>query len=278
MAYFLAPALSRLRAEVNALWPFRDKTSDGWIGDASHQARPSDHNPDYSAGGIVRAYDFDEDLVAGLVAAGEAMHLVNQIIRDRRVAYVIYEARIWQNPAVFSSGGWLPYSGVNAHRQHIHVSVRRGAAWDSDPSSWGLIRTTSSSTGGGTAPGTIGGGSLPDPLEPDMLTDADKPIITAAVIDIVRSQEFRNRVGAGAQDAVKAEEQGALLGGVIWALRTDEAKAIIAAAADDGIALDYQALAAALGPVLAALPAMSDADVDRISDSVADRLAIRLAQ
>lgn len=143
MAYFLAPPLVRLRHEINTLWPDRDRSSDGWIGDTSHQARPSDHNPDYADGGIVRAYDIDEDLVAGLTAAGEAMPLVNQIIRDPRVAYVIYEGRIWQNPAVFKNGGWQPYTGVNAHRHHIHVSMRRGAHWDRDGSPWGLVASTS---------------------------------------------------------------------------------------------------------------------------------------
>lgn len=145
--YFLAPALRQLQREVDALWPGRDRASDGWIGDASHQARPSDHNPDWSSGGIVRAYDIDEDLVAGLTAAGEAMPLVAQIIRDARVAYVIYEGRIWQNPAAMRRGGWLPYTGPNAHRHHVHVSVRRGAAWDRDARPWGLIRATANAAG-----------------------------------------------------------------------------------------------------------------------------------
>lgn len=138
MAYFLSPALAQLRAEINALWPHRDKTSDGWIGDTSHAARPSDHNPDWADGGIVRAIDIDEDLVAGLAEVGAAMPLVEQIIRDPRVAYVIYEGRIWQNPAVFKSGGWQPYTGVNAHRHHVHVSVRRGARWDRLARAWGI--------------------------------------------------------------------------------------------------------------------------------------------
>lgn len=138
MAYFESEALKQLTKEVNALYPNRDKSSDGWIGDASHQARPSDHNPDWTNGGIVRAHDYDEDFVAGLTAVGEAMPFVNAIITDPRVAYVIYEGRIWQNPAVFKRGGWLPYSGVNAHRHHVHVSIRRGAQWDRDGKSWNL--------------------------------------------------------------------------------------------------------------------------------------------
>lgn len=145
MTWYLAPALSRLRTEINTLWPMRDRTSDGAVGDTSHAARKSDHNPDYSAGGIVRAIDIDEDLAPGM----DSQMLIPQLIRDPRVAYVIYEGRIWQNPAVFSRGGWLPYTGVNAHEHHVHVSVRRGARWDSDASPWGITRTAGSTTGPG---------------------------------------------------------------------------------------------------------------------------------
>src|SRR5690606_29069239 len=60
MSYYLAPSLVKLRDLINQNWPNRDKSSDGWIGDPSHQARKSDHNPDYSAGGVVRAIDVDE--------------------------------------------------------------------------------------------------------------------------------------------------------------------------------------------------------------------------
>ena len=35
-----------LRDQVNKRFPKRKKDSDGWIGDAAHQDRESDHNPD----------------------------------------------------------------------------------------------------------------------------------------------------------------------------------------------------------------------------------------
>jgi hypothetical protein len=56
----LSKSAFTLRAQINAKWPKRDKSSDGWIGDVRHQAKPSDHNPD--AQGWVRAIDVDADL------------------------------------------------------------------------------------------------------------------------------------------------------------------------------------------------------------------------
>lgn len=195
MAGFLSPALAQLRAEVNRLWPHRDKTSDGWIGDASHAARPSDHNPDYSDGGIVRAIDIDEDLVAGLTAAGEAMPLVNQIIRDVRTRYVIYEGRIWTR-----ENGWRPYSGVNAHRHHIHVSVRSVENYDRDARPWGITRTTSSGSGGTgsvTIPNVPGG--IPAPAK-DWFTMASQDDLVAAVKKAFDSKEFRNNINSATWD------------------------------------------------------------------------------
>lgn len=147
MSYFLSPALVQLRNEINSLWPGRDRASDGWIGDAAHNARKSDHNPDYASGGIVRAIDVDKDGIP-------ADSVVDQIRRDPRTAYVIWNARIWENPSAYPGRGyWRAYTGANAHRQHFHVSVRHGARWDRDASPWHLTRSLSG--------GTTIGGALP---------------------------------------------------------------------------------------------------------------------
>lgn len=132
MSYFLSPALSRLRDEANAAWPNRSKASDGWIGDASHSARKSDHNPDYGDGGIVRATDTTNDGI-------DVDHFIARAIADPRTAYVISRGRIWQNPAVYRNGGWRTYTGANKHNHHVHVSARHGAAYDRNPASWGLL-------------------------------------------------------------------------------------------------------------------------------------------
>lgn len=122
MTYYLAPSLAKLRAQLNERWPDRDKTSDGWIGDAAHNARISDHNPDYADGGVVRAIDVDEDGI-------DTDAVLAAVLHDPRVAYVIYEGRIW--------GGtrWRPYTGANAHNIHMHISIKHtkaaeiGIAW-----------------------------------------------------------------------------------------------------------------------------------------------------
>jgi hypothetical protein len=140
--YFEAPALAQLHRQIQERWPHRDRTSDGWIGDTSHAARPSDHNPDWSDGGIVRARDIDEDLVAGLTAAGEAQFLADALLRDPRTRYVIYEgAWAYGQHVAGVLHGWKPYTGSNAHRHHIHISVRDVAGYDRDTRPWDLGTT-----------------------------------------------------------------------------------------------------------------------------------------
>ena len=118
MTYYLIPALVKLRDEVNERYPKRDKTSDGWIGDTAHQARPSSHNPDYKHGGAVRAIDIDVD--DRDPDRDLRMQVVNAAIRDPRVWYVISNGTIWSR-----THGWKArkYTGSNPHNKHVHVSA-----------------------------------------------------------------------------------------------------------------------------------------------------------
>lgn len=126
--YHLAPSLVALRAEVDALWPARDRRSDGWVGDFAHSARVSDHNPDYAAGGVVRAIDLDEDGI-------DTTALLIAVLRDERTEYVIYEGLIYRR-----DHGFKPerYTGANSHHLHMHVSIRHTAAAATDTSPWGV--------------------------------------------------------------------------------------------------------------------------------------------
>lgn len=139
--WYLASSLVALRNELNAAFPLRDKTSDGSVGDTSHQATKSDHNPDWDDNGIVRALDVDEDLDGNPTdSGGELLWLVERIVdrRDPRVAYLIYEGLIWRSYDKPGLPAWTPerYWGVNAHRKHLHVSINHNRTSENDTSSW----------------------------------------------------------------------------------------------------------------------------------------------
>ena len=117
MSYFLSASGVTLRNQINRRFPKRDKRSDGWIGDASHQASTtSDHNPDWSAGGVVRAIDIDADLLpqAGNHQAAETLaEELRQLARTHertRIAYIIFQGRIASERENFA---WRRYSGSN---------------------------------------------------------------------------------------------------------------------------------------------------------------------
>lgn len=131
MSYYLAQSLVALRNEVNARWPRRDKSSDGWIGDASHSARKSSHNPDYANGGVVRGLDIDiddNDPKSNLRA-----EVLKAVIGDSRVWYVISNGIIYSR-----THNWAArrYTGSNPHTKHVHVSLREvRSAW-TNTESW----------------------------------------------------------------------------------------------------------------------------------------------
>lgn len=119
----IAASLLKLREQIDALYPNRDKTSDGAIGDAAHATRSSDHNPwvrDKNGQPVVTAIDIDEDL-------NQQIHTLSGIIdaicasKDPRVKYIIYEGRITVGGTDLQS--WKKYKGVNAHKHHAHISV-----------------------------------------------------------------------------------------------------------------------------------------------------------
>ena len=126
-APYLAPSLAVLRAEINARWPRRDHTSDGWIGDQRHQATTSDHNP--NARGSVDALDVDEDGIDfAVVFAAIRLH--------PSARYVIYERRLYHRLR-----GWRsePYYGVNPHDHHFHLSIDQTVRAEQDRRPWGLL-------------------------------------------------------------------------------------------------------------------------------------------
>jgi hypothetical protein len=131
----LVPCLVALRDEFNELYPGRDKSSDGWIGDTAHQASRSDHNPD--SRGLVHAIDVDRDLGGG----GSMLAYVNHLLgrcrsgAERRLTYIIYDGYIWS-----ASYGWARrvYDGSNPHDKHAHFSADDVPSRENSTASWRL--------------------------------------------------------------------------------------------------------------------------------------------
>ena len=118
-----------LRAQIDSAFPNRDRRSDGWVGDTSHSARKSDHNPD--AKGWVRAIDIDanlsDDPKASYVLANQLRLLAR---RDRRLSYIIYSGRIASRRSLWR---WKKYTGVNPHTSHLHISFTKKGDKDGKP-------------------------------------------------------------------------------------------------------------------------------------------------
>ena len=108
----IAPALVKLRKQVDAKWPNRDRRSDGIWPSAAHTA--ANPTSDHEAGNAL-------DIDTNLSKTTNASLLFRRIkaSKDPRVRYIIHAGRIWS-----PERGDRPYSGTNPHDTHIHISVR----------------------------------------------------------------------------------------------------------------------------------------------------------
>lgn len=143
----LVPAGVTLRKQIDAAFPFRDKRSDGWIGDRAHAARVSDHNPDRD--GWVHAIDIDENMGLGRWRDGRrARQLADQLIDyaasgkagSDRIKYVVYENRIASG--TYRSRWWQWRPGNWGHTAHIHVSFTDAAETDPRPFKIPMLKGT----------------------------------------------------------------------------------------------------------------------------------------
>jgi hypothetical protein len=123
----LSKAAKQLREQFDDSYPSRDRTSDGWIGDTRHAARPSDHNPDVN--GWVRAIDVDRD-VSGrskpdlMPDIADQIRLLCKSKKEKRIAYIIFDGRIASSKKAWA---WRPYEGSNKHNHHCHISFEKEA-------------------------------------------------------------------------------------------------------------------------------------------------------
>ncbi len=117
-----APACRQALLDATARWPGRRKDSDGIMGDASHQARHSDHN-------LGNAVDVSHDPASGC----DGNVIAAFAIQDPRVTYVIFNRRIYNRAR--AAEGWRAYHGENAHTHHCHISI--DARHREDTRHWG---------------------------------------------------------------------------------------------------------------------------------------------
>lgn len=126
-----------LRDQVNKKWASRDKSSDGWIGDSSHQAnvgwgtngKGSYHNPDPN--GIVHAIDLDEDFLGkgkgGQKIAKQFAEQLATYCREGkdggRIAHIVYEGQV----ASATANNWHFRGSGYGHTHHIHISFTNRA-------------------------------------------------------------------------------------------------------------------------------------------------------
>ena len=120
MTWTLAPALAQLRREIDREYKLRSKKSDGTIGDQSHAARQSDHNPNEH--GVVCAIDLTHDpKVFHAHKFAEILRIRCSVKRENRVNYIISKGRIASEKTKFE---WVDYDG-NPHDKHIHISLKQ---------------------------------------------------------------------------------------------------------------------------------------------------------
>jgi hypothetical protein len=123
-----------LRDEADKAHPGRDKRSDGWIGDQTHQSTGSPenggskHNPNRH--GAVDARDFDNSNI-------DIARFVACAIKHPSTRNVIYNRKIRSKGY---SGGLAvahAYNGPSPHTEHIHVDIEMTVGQENDSRAWG---------------------------------------------------------------------------------------------------------------------------------------------
>ena len=130
-----SPAAVAVLRQATALWPKRNRLSDGLLPSKAHiKASPnSDHNT-----GL--AVDLTHDPKRGVDCAD----LFERLKADNRVSYLIFNRRIW-----VKGKGEQKYSGANPHEKHLHISIKASQAnntakwfpWAGEPKASGKIKS-----------------------------------------------------------------------------------------------------------------------------------------
>ena len=113
------PAAIAVLRQATALFPKRNRASDGLLPSAAHlKASPnSDHNT-----GL--AVDLTHDPKNGV----DCFALFELFKIDPRVSYLIFHKKIWSREK-----GLRDYTGSNPHNHHLHISINADKANDTSP-------------------------------------------------------------------------------------------------------------------------------------------------
>lgn len=140
----VAKSLLKLRDQLKAAHPTMSNM--GFIGDAAHASRDSDHNPwvddPASSLNVVTAGDIYHQPTRG-VDAGKVIEAL-RASKDSRIKYLIWNRRIARSYGKIVGGkfypawSWAPYDGANPHTGHGHVSVNSAKSQYDNVRPWAI--------------------------------------------------------------------------------------------------------------------------------------------
>lgn len=141
-----AKSLLKLRDQVNAAFPNRNKASDGLIGDDAHcgsgSGKKSDHCPNIPDGdyGVVTALDITHDPSSGCDC--ESIVEAIRSSKDHRVKYIIWNRKICNHKSIGGHDPWVwrAYTGSNPHTKHAHFSVKADKPTFDSQATWSIGR------------------------------------------------------------------------------------------------------------------------------------------
>ena len=135
VAKIAQPAAIAVLRQATALWPKREKASDGLLPSRAHitQSPNSDHNTGF-------AVDLTNDPKKGVDCAV----IFKKLKKDKRVKYLIFRSVIWSQER-----GSRAYTGSNPHNKHIHISIKENCGkdtsdwfpWVGEPKRWNKIKS-----------------------------------------------------------------------------------------------------------------------------------------
>jgi hypothetical protein len=298
MTWRLAQSLIVLRDQIDAMYPNRDKRTDGAL--SGYPGSISGHNP--NSQGVVCALDITTGDYPGGISMAQSYPLADAIRLELLAAprglytYLIHhmEPPYVPTPGKYIAHGgpaslwqWIPYTGTDPHTSHIHVSVDWDIAAGEDASGqdpydmtdpWNLSAVSVQS-------GTITPIQQEDDMSYTQWPQADRIALLEDIKNVFKPTQDRVLGGIPAGPA-----RGAIPGvpratdnGDIWDIRQDISKlptAILGQSLklDDGTVTTLASLLAAIfakpsGTGSSVAAAVTAKDVENIASATATKVA-----